>query len=117
MLLDGWVVAGQSVTHSLGAEQPVRADQHVACGCTGWLATEPVKERLRQACPLLWPCTAKTRGNTSSRSLLPAGLLYNRYGSYEISNDPYFSSSRLSLLDRGFIFAIAHIRGGGEMGR
>ncbi|GIL43661.1 hypothetical protein Vafri_1337 [Volvox africanus] len=44
-------------------------------------------------------------------------LLLNGYGSYEISNDPYFSSSRLTLLDRGFIFAIAHIRGGGEMGR
>ncbi|GLC51718.1 hypothetical protein PLESTB_000532400 [Pleodorina starrii] len=44
-------------------------------------------------------------------------LMLDGYGSYEISNDPYFSSSRLSLLDRGFIFAIAHIRGGGEMGR
>jgi oligopeptidase B len=43
-------------------------------------------------------------------------LLYG-YGSYEISIDPTFSSARLSLLDRGVIFAIAHIRGGGEMGR
>jgi oligopeptidase B len=43
-------------------------------------------------------------------------LLYG-YGSYEASMDPTFSSLRLSLLDRGFIFAIAHIRGGGEMGR
>ncbi len=43
-------------------------------------------------------------------------LLYG-YGSYGISMDPYFSSARLSLLDRGFGFAIAHIRGGGEMGR
>lgn len=39
------------------------------------------------------------------------------YGSYGFPIDPYFSSSRLSLLDRGFVYAIAHIRGGGEMGR
>lgn len=39
------------------------------------------------------------------------------YGAYGISSDPYFSSNRLSLLDRGFIYAIAHVRGGGEMGR
>jgi oligopeptidase B len=43
-------------------------------------------------------------------------LLYG-YGSYGMSSDPRFSSIRLSLLDRGFIFAIAHIRGGQEMGR
>ena len=43
-------------------------------------------------------------------------LLYG-YGSYGASMDPYFSSARLSLLDRGFAFAIAHIRGGEEMGR
>ena len=43
-------------------------------------------------------------------------LLYG-YGSYGISTDPSFSSIRLSLLDRGFIFAIAHIRGGEDLGR
>ncbi|MFX1255036.1 MAG: S9 family peptidase [Promethearchaeota archaeon] len=39
------------------------------------------------------------------------------YGAYGISEDPFFSSTRLSLLDRGFIYAIAHVRGGEEMGR
>ena len=43
-------------------------------------------------------------------------LLYG-YGSYGISTDPYFNSVRLSLLNRGFVFAIAHIRGGQELGR
>jgi oligopeptidase B len=43
-------------------------------------------------------------------------LLYG-YGSYELSRDPAFSIPVLSLLDRGFVYAIAHIRGGGEMGR
>jgi oligopeptidase B len=46
-----------------------------------------------------------------------APLLLYGYGSYGASMDPYFSSARLSLLDRGFLFAIAHIRGGEEMGR
>ncbi|MBC8526450.1 MAG: S9 family peptidase, partial [Candidatus Cloacimonetes bacterium] len=44
-------------------------------------------------------------------------LLLNGYGSYGDCNDPYFSTSRLSLLDRGFVYAFAHIRGGGEMGK
>lgn len=64
-------------------------------------------------------------------TLVPVSLVYKKglkkdgsspcflygYGSYGISIDPGFSSSRLSLLDRGFVFAIAHIRGGGDLGR
>jgi oligopeptidase B len=44
-------------------------------------------------------------------------LLQYAYGSYGASMDPYFSSTRLTLLDRGFIYAIAHIRGGEDLGR
>ncbi|MBM6404103.1 S9 family peptidase [Phycicoccus sp. CSK15P-2] len=44
------------------------------------------------------------------------GLL-TAYGAYEISSDPYFSVARLGLLDRGVVVAVAHVRGGGEMGR
>jgi oligopeptidase B len=55
----------------------------------------------------------------------PAGLepdgsnpgLLTAYGSYELSTDPYFSVARLSLLQRGFVYALAHVRGGGELGR
>lgn len=43
-------------------------------------------------------------------------LLY-AYGSYGITMEPYFSTTRLSLLDRGFVYAIAHVRGGEDMGR
>jgi oligopeptidase B len=58
---------------------------------------------------------AASDGTLSART--PSPFLLYGYGSYEISIDPGFSSIRLSLLDRGVIFAIAHIRGGGEMGR
>ena len=44
-------------------------------------------------------------------------LLLNGYGAYGLSYDPSFSSNTLSLLDRGFVVAIAHVRGGEEMGR
>jgi oligopeptidase B len=59
---------------------------------------------------LVWRIDAVTRDGTG-----PA-LLYG-YGSYEHSRDPSFSSARLSLLDRGVVYAVAHVRGGGELGR
>lgn len=46
-----------------------------------------------------------------------APLVLYGYGAYEHSSDPTFSSSRVSLLERGVVFAIAHVRGGGELGR
>jgi oligopeptidase B len=48
---------------------------------------------------------------------LPAPALLYGYGAYELCEDPRFSIARLSLLDRGMVFAVAHVRGGGELGR
>lgn len=51
------------------------------------------------------------------RTQLPQPLWLEGYGAYGMTSDPWFSSTRLSLLDRGWIFAIAHVRGGGELGQ
>lgn len=61
------------------------------------------------------PLSLVMRRGTQADGTNP-GLLYG-YGSYELSMDPYFSTARLSLLDRGVVYAVAHVRGGGEMGR
>lgn len=61
------------------------------------------------------PISIVARAGTPRDGSAPA-VIYG-YGSYEASMDPWFSIPRLSLLDRGVVFAVAHIRGGGEMGR
>lgn len=74
--------------------------------------------------------TERTWAQAPDGTLVPTSLVYRSdrrreggpallygYGSYEVSVDPTFSSLRLSLLDRGFLFAIAHVRGGGDLGR
>ncbi|MEV5764389.1 S9 family peptidase [Micromonospora sp. NPDC052213] len=61
------------------------------------------------------PISLVCRAGTPKDGSAPC-VIYG-YGSYEASMDPWFSIARLSLLDRGVIFAVAHIRGGGELGR
>ncbi|GAA5177342.1 S9 family peptidase [Rugosimonospora acidiphila] len=61
------------------------------------------------------PISLVCRRGTARDGSAPT-VLYG-YGSYEASMDPWFSIARLSLLDRGVVFAIAHVRGGGELGR
>jgi oligopeptidase B len=69
-------------------------------------ATAPDGERV--------PISLVFRGDRPQR---PGPALVVGYGSYEASTDPVFSAARVSLLDRGFVVAIAHVRGGGELGR
>jgi oligopeptidase B len=83
----------------------------------GYDRSRYVTERLWATAPdgVQVPMSVVRRSDVPLDGSAPA-LLYG-YGSYEISTEPSFSSSRLSLLDRGVVYAIAHIRGGGEMGR
>ncbi len=85
----------------LGGYDPADYEQH-----RSW-ATAPDGTQV----PVSIVCRAGTPRDGSA-----ACLLYG-YGSYELSIDPGFAVSRLSLLDRGMVFAVAHVRGGGEMGR
>ncbi|MCC5927805.1 MAG: S9 family peptidase [Cyclobacteriaceae bacterium] len=79
-----------------------------------------------------WYVTERLMVPVTDGTRVPVSLVYHKdhfkkdgsnpclqyaYGSYGYSTEPYFSSARLSLLNRGFVFAIAHIRGGEEMGR
>jgi oligopeptidase B len=66
---------------------------------------------------LVWRAPDEADGGPAERPVGPRPCVLYAYGAYEASIDPTFSSARLSLLDRGFCFAIAHVRGGGEMGR
>jgi oligopeptidase B len=93
---------------TLVKEQPVRG---------GYDRTDYVTERLWATAPdgVRVPISIVRRRDLKRGANTPT-LLYG-YGAYEASTDPMFDPARLSMLDRGCIFAIAHVRGGGEMGR
>ena len=95
-------------------ERVIRREQPVL---GGFLSTDYVADRIFAAAAdgTRVPISLVRKRTTPVDGTAP-GVLYG-YGSYEISIDPTFSVFRLSLLDRGFVFAIAHIRGGGEGGR
>src|SRR5690606_21368829 len=76
-------------------------------------ATKRFKVRARDGA--IVPMSLVYRKDKYEEGKNPA-LIYG-YGSYGITVDPGFSITRISLLDRGFVFAIAHIRGGQDMGR
>ncbi|MGQ7296644.1 S9 family peptidase [Quadrisphaera sp. KR29] len=83
----------------------------------GYDASAYVEERTWATAPdgVRVPLSVVRRADVAADGTAP-GYLYG-YGSYEVSLDPWFSVPRLSLLDRGVVFAVAHVRGGGELGR
>jgi oligopeptidase B len=93
---------------TLVKEQPVRG---------GYDRNDYVTERLWATAGdgVMVPISLVRRRDLQRNGGTPT-LLYG-YGAYEASIDPMFDPARLSMLDRGCIFAIAHVRGGGEMGR
>jgi oligopeptidase B len=93
---------------TLVKEQPVRG---------GYDRNDYVTERLwaTAADGVAVPISLVRKRNVEASGANPT-LLYG-YGAYEASNDPMFDPVRLSMLERGFVYAIAHVRGGGEMGR
>ena len=105
---------------------PTVAEREVATGATEILRVTPVpnfdpslyverREWARAADGTAIPLSVVARKEVAADGTAP-GYLYG-YGSYEVSVDPSFVPTRLSLLDRGVVVAIAHVRGGGEMGR
>jgi oligopeptidase B len=81
----------------------------------GYTAGAYTVERLAMPAPdgTSVPVTVLRRADRPAR---PSPLVLYAYGAYGVSLDPVFSHFRLSLLDRGIAFALAHVRGGGEMG-
>ncbi len=73
------------------------------------------REWARAADGTMVPLSVVRRADVALDGNAPV-VLYG-YGAYEVSADPYFSIPRLSVLDRGVVFVIAHVRGGGELGR
>ena len=97
----------ESRVRTIVKEQPVRG---------GYNRDDYATERVWAVAPdgVRVPISIVYRKDRRDRA---APLLLYGYGAYEQSSDPMFDPVRLSLLDRGFAFAIAHVRGGGEMGR
>jgi oligopeptidase B len=83
----------------------------------GYDSSQYASDRLRARAPdgTLIPISIVYRKSVKRDGRNP--MLLTGYGSYGVSSNPTFSSNRVSLLDRGVVCAIAHVRGGGEMGK
>ena len=104
-------------TYDYDAGEPRARAEEAPAGAR--LRPVAVRERAHHgAAPPTAPrCRSRSSGGSDRKRAGPQPLLLYGYGSYGIPIDPAFSQTRVSLLDRGVVFAIAHIRGGGDLGR
>lgn len=109
------VTPRSSIDYGMESRDRVVVKQEPVLG--GYDPSRYVTERVWATAPdgVQVPISTVRRRDVPLDGSAPA-LLYG-YGSYEASMEPSFASTRISLLDRGVVYAIAHIRGGGEMGR
>jgi oligopeptidase B len=112
---ESFVTPRSAIDFDLSSGEHITRKQQPVLG--GYDATQYVSERLHSTAPdgTSIPLSIVFRRDTPRDGSAPL-LLYG-YGSYGISVPVSFSSNRLSLLDRGVIYAIAHVRGGGELGK
>ena len=96
-----------------GESRLLKADRILGGFDSADYRTERFSVTARDGAPV--PVSLAYRSDTPRDGTAP-GLVY-AYGSYGASTDPWFRNSVISLLDRGFVYAIAHIRGGQELGR
>lgn len=104
-----WAYDGTTHERTLLKEKPVPAYQRDLYRTERWEATAEDGTTI--------PMSAVYRADLRTAEGVPQAVHLYGYGSYEISIDPSFSSTLLPLLDRGVVFVVAHVRGGGEMGR
>lgn len=109
------ITPNSTLEYDMASRQKTLLKQQEVVG--GYNASDYVQERLYAKAKdgVIVPLSIVYKKGLKKDSNNPT-LLYG-YGSYGASTDASFNSNRLSLLDRGFVFAIAHIRGGQEMGR
>ncbi|WP_068402723.1 S9 family peptidase [Kribbia dieselivorans] len=112
---ESWTRPRSVVDHVVATGEQVLLKQQPVLGGYDPAAYAESREWATAADGVRVPVSVVRRADVAPDGTHPA--LLTGYGSYEISSDPYFSVARLSLLDRGVVYAVAHVRGGGELGR
>ncbi len=114
LVREGWIRPAVTVDHELGAGDESAVHTRAVVRSLGGYRCEVVQAVAEDGVEI--PVSLISRGEPAQPARPTPCLLYG-YGAYEASLDPHFWSEMLPLTDRGMTLAIAHVRGGGELGR